>query len=196
MKAMRLICLAVAATVATPAAAQFSDSYNFLKAVRDADAAKAQDFMERPGSRIIDTRDQTTGDTALHIVTKRRDVPWINFLANAGANLNVRDSQGMTPMAIAASLAFPDGIRVLAMRKADVNLPNSRGETPLILAIHRGDLATVRALVDVGADPEIKDMIAGRSARDYARQDRRMEPILKTLDSVRPKAKTGTIGPF
>ncbi len=193
---MRLICLAVAAAVASPAAAQFSDSYNFLKAVRDGDAAKAKSLMDRPGSRILDTRDVTTGDTALHIAVKRRDVPWINFLAIGGANLNVRDKEGMTPIAVAATLAFADGIRVLAMRNADVNLPNARGETPLILAVHRGDLPTVRVLVEYGANPDLKDMIAGRSARDYASESRRAEPMLKVMESTKAKPKAGAIGPF
>ena len=196
MKAMRLICLAAAAAIASPAAAQFPDSYNFLKAVRDSDAAKAKSYMDQPGSRIVDTRDPSNGDTALHIAVKRRDIPWINFLAIGGANLNVRDSQGNTPLAVAATLAFPDGIRVLATRDANVNLANSRGETPLILAVHRGDLATVRTLVEYGADPTIKDMIAGRSARDYAKEDRRLEPLLKAMEAAKTKPKARAIGPF
>lgn len=198
MKAMRSAILAglMAATMAPmPAAAQFSDSYTFLKAVRDADVNKAREFLDQPGSRIADTRDFQTGESALHIVVKRRDVGWINLIAMAGANLNTRDNDGNTPLALASSLAFPEGVMVLAYRKANVNLANNRGETPLILAVHRGDLATVRTLIEAGADPSIRDTIAGMSARDYAERDRRLAPILKVIDSAKPKAAAPTMGP-
>lgn len=198
MKAMRSAILAglIAVTMAPmPAAAQFSDSYTFLKAVRDGDAAKAREMMDQPGSRIVDTRDSRSGESALHIVVKRRDIGWINFIAMGGANLNIRDNEGNTPLALAASLAFSDGVQVLAYRKANVNLPNSRGETPLVLAVHRGDLATVRALIEAGADPSIRDTIAGMNARDYAERDRRLAPILRILDSAKPKAPAQAMGP-
>jgi ankyrin repeat protein len=186
----------MAATMAPmPAAAQFSDSYTFLKAVRDADVNKAREFLDQPGSRIADTRDFQTGESALHIVVKRRDVGWINLIAMAGANLNTRDNDGNTPLALASSLAFPEGVMVLAYRKANVNLANNRGETPLILAVHRGDLATVRTLIEAGADPSIRDTIAGMSARDYAERDRRLAPILKVIDSAKPKSAAPTMGP-
>ena len=38
------------------ASAQFSDSYNFLKAVRDRDGSKATDLLSKPGTVIVDTR--------------------------------------------------------------------------------------------------------------------------------------------
>ena len=41
---------------AGPATAQFSDSYNFLKAVKDRDGNKATDLISRPGTVIIDTK--------------------------------------------------------------------------------------------------------------------------------------------
>lgn len=198
MKAMRsaiLVGLMAATMTPMPAAAQFSDSYTFLKAVRDADVGKAREYLDQPGSRIADTRDVKTGESALHIVVKRRDVGWINLIAMAGANLNTRDNEGNTPLALAASLAFTEGVMVLTYRKANVNLPNNRGETPLILAVHRGDLATVRALIEAGADPAIRDTIAGMNARDYAERDRRQAQILRVIDSARPKAAAPTMGP-
>lgn len=198
MKAMRSAILAglMAATIAPmPAAAQFSDGYTFLKAVRDADVAQAREYLDQPGSRIADTRDVKTGETALHIVVKRRDVGWINLIAMAGANLNARDNEGNTPLGLAASLAFSEGVMVLTYRKANVNQPNNRGETPLILAVHRGDLATVRALIEAGADPSIRDTIAGMSARDYAERDRRLGQILRIIDGAQPKPATSTMGP-
>src|SRR3546814_488693 len=175
---------AIAATLlmiaGAPAGAQMqSDSYKFLKAVRDQDALKAKELFDRPGSTIVNSRDYSTGESALHIVVKRRDVAWINFLSDGGANLESRDAEGRTPLILASQLGFIDGVRVLLFRGADVNASNSRGETALIFAVQRRDLNVARALIDHGADPDQADHFTGNSARDYAIRDSRDAGWLK-----------------
>ena len=87
----------VAVGVISPAAmAQFSDSYNFLKAVKDRKGEEAEKFLAEPGSVIINTRDGTTGETALHIVIERRDSTWLSYLLQKGANL-ICGKKGTTP---------------------------------------------------------------------------------------------------
>ncbi|ARS28130.1 ankyrin [Sphingomonas sp. KC8] len=188
----RWIAAAMAMLLATtPASAQFSDSYKFLKAVRDKDGAVVTEMMEKPGATIINTRDFSTGESGLHIVIKRRDAQWLSFLLAKGANPNLRDSEGNTPMLTAAQLRFADGIQVLIDKKADVNGANSRGETPLILAVQARDIPSVRILLAAGANSRQPDRIAGMSARDYAARDGRSEMIVKMIDdakTVKPKA--------
>ena len=182
-----MIALLAAALIALPAAAQFSQSYNFLKAVRDADGAKATEALEKnPGSTIIDTRDYSTGETALHIVVKRRDMTWLGFLVGKGAKPDVRDAQGNTPLLTAAQNGFVEGAHLLILDRAAVDAENSRGETPLILAVHNRDLAMVRELLAAGANPNRADRIAGKSARDYAAEDRRAAAVLKAIDEAKP----------
>jgi uncharacterized protein len=186
-----MVSLALAA-LATPALAQFSDSYNFLKAVRDADGAKVTQIISKPGSVIIDTRDQATGDSALHIVTRRRDAAWINFLLGHGAKPDIRDKRGDTPLMIAVQLRFIEGATALLVRKASVDMANSSGETPLIRAVQNRDLTLVRALLGAGANPAKADTIAGMSARDYATRDTRTPALLKAIDEAKPvKPKAG-----
>jgi hypothetical protein len=56
------LLLPVTSGVVAPAAmAQFSDSYNFLKAVKDRKGEDAEKFLSEPGSVIINTRDITSG---------------------------------------------------------------------------------------------------------------------------------------
>ncbi|MDB5661851.1 MAG: ankyrin [Sphingomonas bacterium] len=189
----RMIIAALAAALATtPAAAQFSDSYKFLKAVKEADGAKVNEALDAPGTTIINTRDYASGEGALHIVVKRRDMTWLAFLLAKGANPNVRDGAGNTPLALAAQLGYADGVQQLLERRASVDLENSSGETPLIIAVHNRDVPTARLLVAAGASPTRADRIAGKSARDYATEDRRAAPILKILDeakTAKPSAK-------
>jgi ankyrin repeat protein len=170
----------------SPAPAQFSDSYQFLKAVRDRDGAKVTEYLDKPGTTIVNTRDYSTGDTALHIVVQRRDPQWLAFLLAKGADPDARDRNGNTALAVAAQLGWVDGATALLARRANVNATNDRGETPLILAVQRRDPATVRLLLANGADPKITDHIAGMSARDYAARDSRSAVILKAIDEAKP----------
>lgn len=181
---------------ATPASAQFSESYKFLKAVRDKDGAAVTEAVEKPGSTMVNTKDYSTGETALHIVVKRRDAQWLSFLLGKGANPNLRDNEGNTPMLTAAQLRFADGIQVLADRRGDVNATNGRGETPLIIAVQNRDVASVRVLLAAGANARQPDRVTGMSARDFAAQDSRSDLILKMIDEAKPaKPKGAVAGP-
>jgi FOG: Ankyrin repeat len=170
--------------IAAPALAQFSDSYNFLKAVRDRDGAKVQEFLSGQNPTIINTRDYTNGEGAIHIILKRRDDLWLRFLLAKGANPDLRDKEGNTPLIICAQLGFPEGTTALIGNNANVNLTNNSGETPLIVAVQRRDIVNVRLLLGAGANPKIVDHIAGMSARDYAERDNRASAILKLIDDA------------
>ena len=174
-------------TVALPssALAQFSESYNFIKAVKDRDGAKANEIIAKPGSIIIDTREQGTGDAAIHIVTKRRDMQWMGFLLSRGAKPDVRDNQGNTALNLAAQIGFTEGAAQLLRFKASVDLANNSGETPLIRAVQMRDLPMARMLLAAGANPAKTDRIAGMSARDYAQRDTRAKAILALIDSAK-----------
>ncbi|MGB7406415.1 MAG: ankyrin repeat domain-containing protein [Pacificimonas sp.] len=181
--------LVALATMATPGAAQFSERYEFFKAVKDGDAAEVKALMEKPGSVIVNSRERDTGQTALHIVTDRKDPSWINFLYQAGANPNVQDQQGNTPLHIASAKRFTDGIQLLLAYGARVNEQNSSGETPLIYAVQRLDGEAVRLLLRAGADAEQTDH-TGLSARDYATRNPRARRILDLIETVEAPEQT------
>jgi len=191
------IVLGAVALLLTPGAAhaQFSDSYNFLKAVRDRDGDKATNALNGGGSTTIDTKDRSTGETALHIVTKRRDATWLNFLIGKGANVNVRDDAGNTPLMIAARIGYADGAQILIRRRAGVNIANNSGETPLIAAVQSRNSGMVDILLKAGADPKRADTLAGMSARDYAEADNRSHIILDMIDNYKPEKKAEVAGP-
>jgi ankyrin repeat protein len=174
----------------TMASAQFSDSYNFLKAVRDRDGSKATDLLSKPGTVIVDTRDVSTGETALHIVVKRRDATWLAFLLARGAKADIRDRDGNTPLIAATQIGFVEAADMLLKRRAQVDATNGQGETALILAVQQRDLAMVRLLLASGANPARTDRAAGMSALDYARRDTRAAVILKLLEETKPAKPT------
>ena len=157
----------IALSAVQPLAAQgYSDGYRFLEAVDERDGDTVTEMLNLPGTTIINTRDITTGDTGLHLVTARRDVLWVRFLLQRGANPNIRNNQGVTPIQVATRLGFIEGVEELIKRGAEVNVSDSQGETPLIAAVHQRNVELVRRLLAQGANPDRNDN-SGRSARDY-----------------------------
>lgn len=171
----------ILAGAATPAAAQFSETYVFLKAVTDKDVAKAREILEKPGTTVVNARDRDTGDTALIIATKRSDLAWMGFLLQHSADVNLSDNNGNTPILLASISGFSEGVRVLLIVKARVDIQNNLGETALIKAVQVRDLTTVQMLLEAGANPDMTDHAGGYSARQYAAQDPRGGAVARLL---------------
>jgi uncharacterized protein len=175
--------LVVSVAAPLPAVAQFSDSYKFLDAVRKKDGDTVNDMLSKPSTQIVNTRDLTTGDTALHIVTARRDLVWMQFVVGKGANVNAHNGKGETPLEIAAELGFVEGVDFLISAGARVDETNNTGSTPLIDAVSRRDLDVVRSLLKAGANAERPDN-SGRSAHDYAKLEGKENPVLTEIENT------------
>lgn len=194
-KVSRAFLAGLALACAAPAAAQFSDSFNFLKAVREANGDEAMKYLNKPGAPVLNTRDPSTGETALHISVKAHQDNWVGFLLNKGANTDVKDREGNTPLHYAALYGDTTAAGYLIGMHAKLDATNNSGETPLILAVHRRDPVIVQQLIDAGADPKIADTLTGKSALDYAREDPRGAAVLKLLQNVKPAEKKKVAGP-
>ncbi|WP_189338576.1 ankyrin repeat domain-containing protein [Sphingobium sp. SCG-1] len=168
------------------AQAQFSDSFNFLKAVKDRDGDKATKLIEKPGGTVVNTRDLKNGETALHIVVARRDLTWLNFILAKGGKPDLANNAGDTPLMLATQLRWADGVSLLLANRASVDKANDNGETPLIRAVQLRDLAMTRLLVAQGANPDKRDAIAGMSARDYAEREGRATGLTEALAAAKP----------
>lgn len=173
-----------------PAQAQQSDSYKFMKALKEGDAVVVQDMASSPTAHVtINSKERGTGDTPLHYLVRERNRGWMSFLIGKGARPDLQNEQGNTPLMEAAVLGWVDGAYLLLARDASVDLANNRGETPLIIAVQKRDLAMVRLLMSQGADPKKQDNVAGYSALDYARRDARSAAIVKVLEEPAKPAK-------
>lgn len=192
-KSGRAVAASIAlALAAVPASGQqsYSDSYTFLKAVKDRDAAKVNALVGgSTGPIIVNSRDRANGESGLHYTVRARDIVWLAFLLGKGARPDTQSNRGDTPLTLAAQIGWVEGAEQLLARRASVDLANGRGETPLILATQRRDLAMVRLLLARRADPKRTDNVAGMSALDYARQDPRAGAVLKLLEAKLAPAK-------
>lgn len=191
---LKTIMTALALATAIPAAAQigFSPSYTFLKAVKDADAKTITEMLNKAGSGsvIINTKSQDNGDTALHIVTRRRDLTYLNFLLAKGADPNVANNADLTPLYMATQLRWTEGVSVLLDRGARPDMPSALGATALTRAVQNYDSTAVTLLLRAGANPLKAESGSGLSARDYAARDPRAANILKLIDEAKPKPKS------
>lgn len=196
---LRPLLAAAALLSAGPALAQGaqfgSPSYQFLQAVKDAKGEDVQKVVEAPGVNLINTRDPSNGEGALHIIVKRGDAPYLRYFLQHGADPNLRDAKGVSPLLLAASTGQDDLVSILLAAHANVNLPNNSGETPLILAVQRRDLGLVRELLTAGANPDLHDRLAGMSAREYAKRDTRTPALTKIIEEKPEKPVGAVIGP-
>ncbi|MFO6447985.1 ankyrin repeat domain-containing protein [Erythrobacter sp. NE805] len=176
-----------------PAAAQFqSEGYKFLEAVKDRKGDEATALLDKPGTQIVNTRDITSGDTGLHIVVARNDALWIRFLLQRGADPNIRNKKGVTPLQLATALGFTEGVTALLKGGANVNIADQTGETPLITAVHARKPDLVRTLLAQGADPDRTDN-SGRSARDYMKLMPSNQLLQQEFDAAdKKRAEKGT----
>lgn len=191
----RVAAAATLALIAVPVAAQqFSDSYEFLEAIRKADGNKVNKFLLDRSLRIVNAKDRGTGEGALHIVARRSDALYLRALLQADdINPNLQDGRGNTALMIAVEQNWGEGVGILIKYRANVNLANAGGETPLIRAVQMHNAEIVRQLLDAKADPDRADYGSGKSARDYAREGTRWPGIAKLLaDTPKPGQKAAT----
>ena len=85
-------------------------------------------------------------------------------LLKAGANPNVRNQLGSTPLAEAAFNANTGLIKALLDAGADPNAAGPDGQTPLMIVSRTSNVAAAKLLLDKGANPE-REGSAARSRR-------------------------------
>lgn len=184
-------------TVPAPAQVGFSEGYKFLEAVKKKNGNDVTDMLAKGSPTLINARDISTGESALHQVTARRDLTWMQFLIAKGANVNIRDFKGVTPLVVAVNTNFAEGVDLLVGKGAKIDESNNAGETPLITAVHNRNVAMMRILLKAGADPDRADN-SGRSARDYALAEGKGNNLVAEIEAnAKPKGKNApkTYGP-
>ncbi|MBT3555522.1 MAG: ankyrin repeat domain-containing protein [Chloroflexi bacterium] len=79
-------------------------------------------------------------------------------LSGCSADIEAMDSDGQTPLHLAALSNSLDAARLLIDSDADIEAKESNGETPLDSAVSNNSLDVARLLIDHGANTEGVDL--------------------------------------
>jgi len=163
-----------------------SDAETFLSAIRDQDGAKATAIESKAGASVVNYRGYD-GSTPLTVAMAKRNIIYVGFLLGKGAQSDLADKRGDTPLIIGARNGFSEGVDLMIASRAAIDLANKQGETPLIVAVQGRHSTIVRRLLEAGANPDKADFAAGYSARDYARRDTRNRDLLRMIETIKPR---------
>jgi ankyrin repeat protein len=112
---------------------------------------------------------QTNGfqETPLMYTALLGDLPRTQKLLSKGAIIN---QTGWSALHYAAIKGHAKVVTLLLEKGARVNEPSPEGDTPLILAVRSGDVPTVQALINAGANPLLSNFKA-QNAIETARTE-------------------------
>lgn len=79
------------------------------------------------------------------------------LLNHSDANIEARDNEGATALALAAHFTKPDAVRLLVNKGASVDARDNQGRSPLHHAVRKDSPELVRFLVDHNADIEARN---------------------------------------
>lgn len=109
----------------------------------------------------VDVKEKANGWSALHVAAGSGASLAVEALLECSASVESTDNDGETPLHLAAGEGQTRVIHQLVKAGAAVNGANNDGETPLHVAVQQANdkpgLAHIRALVELRADPSVKD---------------------------------------
>ena len=108
----------------------------------------------------------------LHIAAEFNQIPIANLLLEMGADINILNALGETPLKVAVKNDLNDMAAVLVFNGADIENPDSEGRTILFWAIARENPSLVNLLLAHKANLMQKIQISGKqlSLKEFALQ--------------------------
>lgn len=129
-----------------------------------------------------DTRTPVLRDTAIYGAAQVGHVDLIRMLLLNGADIDVSNDQGSTPLHVATDRIHHDAVRYLLEANASVAVRNNDGETPLLRAARNGSLACASLLLAHGA-PVTASCRHGRTALFLAASNGHVKIVQMLLDA-------------
>jgi ankyrin repeat protein len=143
--------------------------------------------------------EQKTLNQELISAVREPDIPLIGSLIKKGADVNVFNYKGTTPLIMAAERHENERVfQMLIDAGADVNIADSDGGIPLIRAVkRRRNPFVIELLIDAGADVNMSNY-AGKKSWDYIQKNKALKETdvyfyLRdaTIDSIDPDEAGG-----
>lgn len=143
-----------------------SDGWNPLLLAADHDHADMVALLARWKADLGATND--LDQNSLHVVAWQNHLDTARLLLELGIDVNYCDSDGNSPLHLAAGEAVPEMIELL-VTVLSVDVRNEFTEaTPLMVAAESDMVDNLELFIRLGADPAARDL-EGKRALDYAK---------------------------
>ena len=157
---------------------------NISRAAAANNVAKVRTLLSDGNSpNQIDEDNQRTG---LHEVAMNGNIQIAAILIKAGAQIDIRDKLGNTPLIYAAEHDHGELLKLLLDVGAQVDGQNRGGMTALMVAAKNGEVEIVRILLAHGANPTKSDF-TGRDAIGWSLDSHRPAVIELLKDAAARK---------
>ncbi|HXC30472.1 MAG TPA: ankyrin repeat domain-containing protein [Stellaceae bacterium] len=156
---------------------------NIPRAAKANDVGKVRQLLSDGASPNQTDEDNAT--TGMHITAASGNLQIMAILYKAGADINIRNNVGDSPLDLAAQHDQLEAVKLLLEMKARVNDQDKNGMTALMFAAKIGDVEMVRYLLDGGANASTSDF-TGRDAIGWA-QDSRRPLVVEMLKKAQTK---------
>jgi len=143
------------------------------------DDARTLGVMLRHGKMNLDAREKDLKYTALFAAARQNNLEIVQMLLAAGANPDIRDDRGMTPLMSAAAGGRAEVARALVNGLADIGLKNNAGATAHDIARRCLDNAEIMDL-DFNTREEIVDLLEDAPAQQARMRLLRAEALSMT----------------
>lgn len=107
------------------------------------------------------------GNYLIHVAILNKNFSNLNVLLQCGANPNVRNDNGETPLCLAAYCGDEKMIKLLLKYGADKNGYDNTRKTPIFYSVKADNEKTLEELLKNGAAIRAMDF-EGKTAKDYA----------------------------
>jgi hypothetical protein len=105
----------------------------------------------------VNLRDKQSHTTALEHAVRNANREMVQLLLASGANVNLKNASGETPLMMLDADATSDLIWDLINKGAKVNFQDDGGETALMQASTQNNLEAVKTLIDAGAKVDLRN---------------------------------------
>lgn len=124
-----------------------------VKAAANGDSLRCEEVLKRPDA---DVNGVFASHTALQAASQNGHLDVIKILLKNNADVEIEDKDGDRAVHHAAFGDEPTVIDVLARSGADLNARNKRRQTPLHIAVNKGHVGVVKALLELACHSSLQ----------------------------------------